>query len=73
MLIALNIILAAAVVVGIVALFLHAIHHEHRERLQAAGVLRRGAAATRRSLEHRPAPAARPARSVNRELSPSRG
>lgn len=72
MLIALNIIFAVVVLVGIVGLMLHAIRHEHRERTQVAGALQAKAAATRRSHEHRVASGAA-AHRVNRGLSASRG
>jgi hypothetical protein len=41
MLITLNIILAATLVVGIVAVFLHTIRAEHRQHLEAAHASRR--------------------------------
>lgn len=73
MVIALNIILAAAVVGGVVALILHAIRLEHRDRIQVAGALHAKAAASRRSLDHRVASTGTPTRRVTRGLSASRG
>jgi hypothetical protein len=83
MLIALNIVLATAVVAGMVALLAHAIRAEHRHhQLQAeashAEALRRNAPARRvpaRRAPQRHAAAGKPAPAWRRdgEFSPSRG
>jgi hypothetical protein len=83
MLIALNILLAAAIVSGMVALFVHAIRSEHRyHQLQAQashGHAAHGHAAASRAAGRRPtqrhAAGGRTARSWRRdgELSASRG
>jgi hypothetical protein len=73
MLIALNIILAAAVAGGVVALILHAIRLEHRDRTQVAGALHAETDASRLSLDHRVASTGAPTRRVARSLSASRG